>query len=41
MAMAASTTLAEVRRFVQMVDPEDVVTPGIFVNRMVETGGVT
>ena len=41
MAMAASTTLAEVRRFVEMVDPEEVVTPGIFVNRMVETGGVT
>lgn len=38
MASAASTTLAEVRRFVDMVDPEVVVTPGIFVDRMVEIG---
>jgi 3-oxoadipate CoA-transferase alpha subunit len=38
MAMAASTTLAEVRRFVDVVAPEEVVTPGIFVSRMVETG---
>ncbi|MCZ6666758.1 MAG: 3-oxoacid CoA-transferase subunit A [Gammaproteobacteria bacterium] len=38
MAMAASTTLAEVRTFVDRVDPEVVVTPGIFVNRMVEVG---
>ena len=38
MAMAAATTLAEVRRFVSIVAPEEVVTPGIFVTRMVETG---
>lgn len=38
MAMAASTTLAEVRRLVDMVDPEQVVTPGIFVKRIVEVG---
>lgn len=38
MAMAAATTLAEVRRFVDMVHPEEVVTPGIFVNRMLEVG---
>ncbi len=38
MAMAASTTLAEVRTFVDSVDPEVVVTPGIFVDRMVEVG---
>ena len=38
MAMAASTTLAEVRTFVDRVDPEVVVTPGIFVDRMVEVG---
>lgn len=38
MAMAASTTLVEVRRFVDMVPPEEVVTPGIFVNRMIEVG---
>ena len=38
MAMAASTTLAEVRRFVDMVHPEEVVTPGIFVTRMLEVG---
>ena len=38
MATAAHTTLAEVRRFVDAVDPEVVVTPGIFVDRMVEVG---
>lgn len=38
MAMAAATTLAEVRRFVDNVAPEEVVTPGIFVTRMVEIG---
>lgn len=36
MAMAASTTLAEVRQVVDMIDPEHVVTPGIFVDRIVE-----
>ena len=38
MAAAASTTLVEVRRFVDAVPPEEVVTPGIFVNRMIEVG---
>ncbi len=38
MAMAADTTLAEVREVVDMVDPEAVVTPGIFVSRLVEVG---
>ena len=38
MATAASTTIAEVRRFVGEVPPETVVTPGIFVQRMVEVG---
>jgi 3-oxoacid CoA-transferase A subunit len=38
MATAASTTLAEVRHFVDEVPPEQVVTPGIFVQRMVEVG---
>ena len=38
MAMAASTTLVEVRRFVDAVPPEEVITPGIFVDRMVEVG---
>jgi 3-oxoacid CoA-transferase A subunit len=38
MATAASTTIAEVRRFVDEVPPETVVTPGIFVQRMVEVG---
>ncbi len=38
MAMAASTTLVEVRHFVEMVHPEEVVTPGIFINRMLEVG---
>ncbi|MDH4382303.1 MAG: 3-oxoacid CoA-transferase subunit A, partial [Gammaproteobacteria bacterium] len=38
MAIAASTTIAEVRRFVDEVPPETVVTPGIFVQRMVEVG---
>jgi len=38
MAMAARTTLAEVRTTVDVVDPEVVVTPGIFVDRIVEVG---
>ncbi len=38
MATAASTTLVEVRKFVDMVHPEHVVTPGIFVDRMIEVG---
>lgn len=36
MAMGASCTLAEVREFVDHIDPEHVITPGIFVSRMVE-----
>ena len=38
MAMAASTTLVEVRRFVETISPEHIVTPGIFVDRMIEVG---
>jgi 3-oxoadipate CoA-transferase alpha subunit len=38
MATAASTTLVEVRKFVDMVPPEEVITPGIFVDRMLEVG---
>ena len=38
MASAASTTLVEVRQFVDMVHPEHVITPGIFVDRMIEVG---
>ena len=41
MATAASTTLVEVRRFVDMVPPEEVITPGIFVDRMIEVGAYT
>lgn len=36
MASAARTTLAEVREFVDAVEPETIVTPGIFVSRMVK-----
>ena len=38
MAMAASMTIAQVRRIVDpgVLDPEVIVTPGIFVNRIVE-----
>jgi acyl CoA:acetate/3-ketoacid CoA transferase alpha subunit len=38
MATAASTTLVEVRKFVDMVPPEEVITSGIFVDRMLEVG---
>lgn len=38
MATAAATTLVEARRVVPMVDPEHIVTPGIFVDRVVEIG---
>jgi 3-oxoadipate CoA-transferase alpha subunit len=41
MATAASTTLVEVRKFVEMVPPEEVITPGIFVDRMIEVGEQT
>ena len=36
MAAAARTTLAEVRGFVDALDPEAVVTPGIYVTRLCE-----
>ncbi len=38
MATAASTTLVEVRKLVDIVPPEEVITPGIFVDRMIEVG---
>jgi len=38
MAMAAKTTIAEVEKIVEVgeIDPEHVVTPGIFIDRIVE-----
>ncbi|MAI12110.1 MAG: 3-oxoadipate CoA-transferase [Rhodospirillaceae bacterium TMED167] len=41
MAMAADLTVAQVRQIVELgkISPELVVTPGIFVNRVVEEGG--
>ena len=39
MAMAGNTTLAEAREIVDMVDPEEVVTPGIFVDRVMKVDG--
>ena len=41
MAMAARLTIAEVERVVEPgeIDPDDVHTPGIFVDRVVEVGG--
>lgn len=41
MASAASVTIAQVSQIVDVgaIDPEAVVTPGIFVKRLVETGG--
>ncbi len=38
MCMAADITIVQVRRFAELgaIDPETVVTPGIFVNRVVE-----
>ena len=38
MATAARTTLAEVRQFVEAIDPEAVVTPGLYVTRLCEVG---
>jgi 3-oxoadipate CoA-transferase alpha subunit len=37
MAMAAKTTIAQVNRIVELgeLDPEHIVTPGIFVQRVV------
>jgi 3-oxoacid CoA-transferase A subunit len=42
MAMAAKTTIAEVEEIVQVgsIGPEDVMTPAIFVHRMVQAKGV-
>ncbi|MHA6693364.1 3-oxoacid CoA-transferase subunit A [Homoserinimonas sp. A520] len=41
MASAAGVTIAQVSQIVEVgsIDPETVVTPGIFVKRLVETGG--
>jgi 3-oxoadipate CoA-transferase alpha subunit len=41
MATAATVTIAQVSRLVEAgrLDPEAVVTPGIYVNRLVEVGG--
>lgn len=41
MAMAATTTIAQVAEVVELgvLDPEHIVTPGIFVKRVVATGG--
>jgi 3-oxoadipate CoA-transferase alpha subunit len=36
MAMSARVTLAQVNHFVDQLDPEAIVTPGIFVTRVVE-----
>jgi 3-oxoadipate CoA-transferase alpha subunit len=43
MAMAAELTVAEVREIVPLgaLDPDQVMTPGIFVDRVVATGGQT
>lgn len=41
MAMAADTTVVQVDRFVALgaIDPEQVITPGIYVDRMIEIPG--
>ncbi len=41
MAMAATLSIVQVRQIVPLgtIDPENVVTPGIFVDRVVELGG--
>ena len=36
MAMSAKATLAQVNHFVDRIDPESIVTPGIFVTRVME-----
>jgi 3-oxoadipate CoA-transferase alpha subunit len=43
MAMAARTTIAQVSQVVELgaLDPEAIVTPGIFVKRMVQVGAET
>ena len=42
MAMAAKTTIAEVEKIVPVgaIDPESVMTPAIFVHRMVQVKGI-
>jgi acyl CoA:acetate/3-ketoacid CoA transferase alpha subunit len=42
MAMAARTTIAEVEEMVPVgsIDPESVMTPAIFVHRIVQAKGV-
>ncbi|MCK9910620.1 3-oxoadipate CoA-transferase, partial [Microbacteriaceae bacterium K1510] len=42
MAMAADVTIAEVEEIVPLgeIDPESIVTPGIYVDYIVESGGV-
>jgi acyl CoA:acetate/3-ketoacid CoA transferase alpha subunit len=41
MAMSASLSIAQVRHVVELgeIDPEMVITPGIFVDRLVEVSG--
>jgi 3-oxoadipate CoA-transferase alpha subunit len=41
MAMAADTTVAQVDQFVELgaIDPEHVITPGIYVDRLIEVQG--
>jgi len=39
MAMAGKTTLVEAREIVDMVHPEEVITPGIFVDRVIKVDG--
>jgi 3-oxoadipate CoA-transferase alpha subunit len=41
MAMAAETTIVQVDRFVELgsIDPEQVITPGIYVDRVIEVPG--
>jgi 3-oxoadipate CoA-transferase alpha subunit len=41
MAMSASLSIAQVRQVVELgeIDPEMVITPGIFVDRLVEVRG--
>uniref|UniRef100_UPI0035C95823 3-oxoacid CoA-transferase subunit A n=1 Tax=uncultured Sphingomonas sp. TaxID=158754 RepID=UPI0035C95823 len=43
MAMAAKCTVAQVGRIVPLgeIDPEAVITPGIFVRRLVQTGAIS
>jgi len=38
MAQAAALSIVQVRQFVELgdIDPEHIITPGIFIDRMVE-----